>query len=125
MDVLLEEVLGAFFELDCGNTPEPYAKAYLMGALNCHKTCRKASLNSSLIIICWLTPKLVCGSSENCEILRLGFSSQSAGTDFVMLESLDDDDGDTWLELAVLAIEGESFGAFSLIRSFAGSFSVA
>ncbi len=50
--------------LDCGKTPDPYAKAYLIGARNCHKICRKASLNSSLITICWFTPKFECGSSE-------------------------------------------------------------
>jgi len=51
--------------LDCGNTPDPYAKAYLIGALNCHRICRNASLNSSLITICWFTPKFECGNSEN------------------------------------------------------------
>jgi hypothetical protein len=61
----------------CVNTPEPYANAYRMGALNCHRICRSASLNSWLMIICWLTPKSLDGSSEKLEMDRFGLWSQS------------------------------------------------
>lgn len=54
MEVALEEAVDAF---DWGNTPDPYAKAYRIGARKLHSIWRNASLNSSLINICWLTPK--------------------------------------------------------------------
>lgn len=63
----------------CGNTPEPYANAYRIGALNFHSICRRASLNSSLIIMCWLTPKFSPGRSLKREMLKSGLSSQSLG----------------------------------------------
>ena len=52
-----------------------------MGARNFQRICLSASLNSSLMIICWLTPKSFPGNSENLDILRSGCSSQSDGPD--------------------------------------------
>src|SRR5690348_13329827 len=75
-----------------------------MGARNLHRICRSASLNSSFIMMCWLTPKFLPGSSENFDMLRSGFSSQSAlaGLDFWEL-SLDEDFGVK--ELGELAVD--------------------
>ena len=50
-----------------------------MGARNCQRICRKASLNSSLIMMCWFTPKFEEGRSVKVWMLKSGFSSQSGG----------------------------------------------
>jgi hypothetical protein len=59
-----------------GKTPDPYANAYRIGALNCQRIIRNASLKSWFMIMCWLTPKSLEGSSEKFVIDKFGFSSQ-------------------------------------------------
>lgn len=50
-----------------------------MGALNCQRTWRSVSLNSSLILMCWLVPKKRWGNCEKELMFRSASSSQPGG----------------------------------------------
>lgn len=101
MEVALDGLTGVC--ADCGKTPEPYAKQYGT-ASNSHGTKRRTSLNSALMSICWLYPKVGLGSSANREML-ISVSSQSTGvllTEEAVVEFVD--------EVELLEIEEASEG---------------
>jgi hypothetical protein len=74
--------------------------------------------------MCWLTPKLECGNSENLEIEKLGLSSQSGGG-FVADSSFGAPDGvddvDELDEVVEADFERFSLGDWDCIVELAGS----